>query len=231
MILDLRETREIPDLKKLFTQSPTCLLLWKIPDTLPVPATAFLTAEELAHWQSQTNPERQRQFLASRYYTKTTLARFLATTPASFGFDSRGEGKLCLPPALSSRAIDFNFSHTDQLFFLGVSLAGEIGVDLEAKTPKKNSAQIAERVFSLDERQWVGSSTDRFFRLWSLKEAVIKAAGGGVFRHVQDIEFLAQGENLKLQKLPGDFGALGLWQTFENPLPDFACAWAIKARA
>src|SRR5205085_1762232 len=61
----------------------------------------------------------------------------------------------------------------------------ELGVDIEMHRPLQAMQALVERVFHRDEQRWLAEQSDlesAFFRLWTLKEALLKAAGTG-FSH------------------------------------------------
>ena len=236
LFLDLRDSKQIPNLELLFKKSSAALFLWPIEDeTLPPPET-FLSANELQRLRNFSQPNRRKQFLTSRYFAKTLLANYLKIQASQLDFEIQAEGKPVLPSAHQKSGIDFNFSHSETLFLLGVSTAHWIGVDVEPQIQKTNQIQIAEKIFSEPERKWIDQAegsqkTERFFRLWSMKEAILKAAAGGVFRHVQEIKLRPNEDRLALQELPDDFGLISDWQIFENKnIVGFTCAWALKKR-
>ena len=75
----------------------------------------------------------------------------------------------------------FNISHSSDLLICGVSDA-EIGADVQEKSEKTNIEGIIKRFYSADEQEYVLSSEDMcdaFTKIWTLKEAYIKALGTG----------------------------------------------------
>jgi 4'-phosphopantetheinyl transferase len=230
MIIDLRGSEELPVLEKLLKKSSTVLLLWTDRQPKNLQAADFLSSSEITRFSQLSFPERKNQFLTSRYYCKNLLASFLKIQPTALDFSVHGEGKLKLPDRFASSGLDFNYSHTRGLFFLGVSNSHDIGVDVETEQQGRNELQVAERIFSPTEQSWIGSSLDRFYKLWSLKEAVVKTVGGGVFRHAQQIEFTVQGDELILSQIPISFGAIRHWQTHCHFFESARCAWALKER-
>lgn len=86
-------------------------------------------------------------------------------------------------PFLQPPAPYFNLSHTDDFAALVVTTVCEIGVDIERIRPIERD--IAKRFFSDNENeslhplagdQWLHA----FYRIWTAKEAVIKALGEGL---------------------------------------------------
>ncbi len=92
----------------------------------------------------------------------------------------------------TSRAIDFNLSHSGTWAMLGVSNGPKIGVDIEEIRP----INADEAVFALaeSEHDYVDSLTgstrlEAFFRFWTLKEAFVKALGTGLDLPLQSFAF------------------------------------------
>jgi 4'-phosphopantetheinyl transferase len=99
---------------------------------------------------------------------------------------------------------DFNISHTDGLVICAMSERGKIGVDTEAIKPI--DYQNFKGVFH--EREWnalmqATQVEEKFYEIWTLKEAVVKADGRGLHEKlhswsVVDREFVCI-DNLNLQ--------------------------------
>ncbi|MEO0627780.1 MAG: 4'-phosphopantetheinyl transferase superfamily protein [Bacteroidota bacterium] len=94
---------------------------------------------------------------------------------------------------------DFNISHTDGLIVCAFSTTGPVGVDVELKKPIK--IQEFQRVFT--KREWAEllSSSDQenlFFKLWTTKEAVMKADGRGMY--LDPAGFDGQEQSIKIEE-------------------------------
>jgi len=91
---------------------------------------------------------------------------------------SYGEfGKPCLPGSPP-----FSLSHGGALAVLAVGEPGtELGVDVEA-CERDWKASVARRLFTAEEQEWLSGSGERFFHLWTRKEAVLKCRGSGLSR-------------------------------------------------
>ena len=109
------------------------------------------------------------------------------------------------PPALSvdayrrpylpeHPAFDFNISHTDGLVACVAAVgAGRIGVDVE----RKGAVDITEfrRVFTAEEYARLAAlpePAEEFYRLWTRKEAVMKADGRGFYLDAAGIDCLRE---------------------------------------
>jgi 4'-phosphopantetheinyl transferase len=95
-----------------------------------------------------------------------------------------GKPRLAPEQAFAPR-ISFNLSHSGGRALLAISHGPEIGVDLEAHDRKTDVLPLADRYFAVPEREAVASADEssrrtEFFRIWTAKEAVIKAQGEGL---------------------------------------------------
>lgn len=121
-------------------------------------------------------------FILTRGALRSLLARYLATTPEQLQFQVTKYGKPWLEGTSDLR---FNVSHSEGLALLAFVRGREIGVDVERIRPQPDARELAERFFSVREREGLRAFSGRelqaaFFRCWSRKEAYIKARGEGL---------------------------------------------------
>jgi 4'-phosphopantetheinyl transferase len=169
------------------------------PDNVP----AQHLAEQFLPLLNQEEQDRYRRFhfdhdrhtyLAAHTLVRMTLSRYAACSPASWRFIRGPHGKPEIKPAADLPALGFNLSHTKGLVACSVALDCICGVDVEKIRPMKDMAGIAETVFSNAEIEaWESADEaekpDNFFKLWTLKEAYIKATGQGLSAPLKDISF------------------------------------------
>jgi 4'-phosphopantetheinyl transferase len=95
-------------------------------------------------------------------------------------------------PLIKGDPLFFSISHTRDAFCFVISDRFRVGIDLEKVNRNIDFESIAETFFSRDEREFImGSSTgsrERFFLLWTRKEALLKAIGTGIIPNLQGIE-------------------------------------------
>ncbi len=169
--------------------TPGNIHLWLASDlgtldpTLAARYAAMLNPEEQARWQRFIYAHDRQRFLLTRALVRTVLAQYLdVADPASLAFITNAHGK----PALAGASnINFNLSHTKGLVALAVTSAHQIGVDVEAVNRRVEMLELAARYFSASENQQLlelsgAEQRERFFRLWTLKEAYVKARGLGL---------------------------------------------------
>ncbi len=146
---------------------------------------ALLSAHERARRDRFVFERHRRQFLLAHALVRATLSHYTGVDPASWTFEENQWGR----PEVASPAVPlplrFNLSHTDGLIACAVTLARDIGVDVEDVTRRAAGLDIAERYFAEAETGALARvpepERDRaFFDYWTLKEAYIKARGMGL---------------------------------------------------
>ncbi|KAM7526041.1 hypothetical protein LguiA_015943 [Lonicera macranthoides] len=132
--------------------------------------------------------------LLARALVRTTIARYLINsqvTPRSLKFKKNIHGKPEVEwqhdDDLQPVPLHFNISHTSSLVACGVTAGYPIGIDVEEKQRqiKNNVLSFARRYFTHHEVEVLTSILDpevrhqEFIKLWTLKEAYVKALGRG----------------------------------------------------
>ena len=77
---------------------------------------------------------------------------------------------------------EFSISHSGDWLWLAIG-ESSIGLDVEQHRPRRNLSKLMNHVLSPLELAWVSSQDDElraFYRLWTLREAVLKASGRGL---------------------------------------------------
>jgi 4'-phosphopantetheinyl transferase len=126
------------------------------------------------------------QYLITRALVRSVLSLYDdSVAPKDWIFTKNKFGKPQIMAGVSARELCFNISHTDQLIVLAISLKNDIGVDVEYTARKGKMLDIAHSFFSLKEYEALSNlppeqKNDRFFDLWTFKEAYIKACGMGL---------------------------------------------------
>jgi 4'-phosphopantetheinyl transferase len=202
---------------------------------LPLPSKEnFLTFEECLQFETFQDPKRQSQFLHSRWLLKSLLTDILGFAPSEIKTTIGPLGKPQLLTEQNPNGFQFSLSHTTEVIFIGFSRGHQIGADIEKRVEKKNIDEIAARFFHPREAAWMLSATTpnerltRFFRLWSMKEAIIKAVGGGVFKNIHQFSLDALEAKLKLNSAHAPFCESEKWQLLEsNAIANHSCCVAL----
>lgn len=146
----------------------------------------YLDEDERARYERYKVDFKKREFLVGRALVKKLLAGYLTITPGSIYFDLDSYGKPALPSHLqlfSGRNLYFNLTHAKRYLAFAFSTGANVGVDVEYIDRKMDIEGLADRYFTSTETEHILSAEDsfrEFFRIWTLKEAYIKAVGHGL---------------------------------------------------
>jgi len=117
---------------------------------------------------------------------RTLLGGYLDCDPASLRFDAGPQGKPSLGSAhTAATGIGFNLSHSGTLALVGVTDAGQIGVDVEVARRPLNELAVAGRMLGPEaaahlEHLDPARREQEFLRLWARNEARAKCLGAGL---------------------------------------------------
>lgn len=126
------------------------------------------------------------QYLVTRALVRSVLSLYEESiAPEQWQFRKNKYGKPYIGNIDLVTPLRYNLSHTDKLIVMAVTLNQEIGVDVEYLSRLGMTVDIANEFFSpLEAKQLQSLPEDqkinRFFDLWTLKEAYIKACGMGL---------------------------------------------------
>ncbi len=125
-------------------------------------------------------------YLAAHVLLRTTLSRYANVPPADWRFVRGRHGRPEIAPELGApHRLRFNLSHTRGLAACAVTDRVAVGVDVEPLDRMVDYQVLADRWFSRREARQlralpVAQQRTRFLEYWTLKEAYIKACGGGL---------------------------------------------------
>jgi 4'-phosphopantetheinyl transferase len=135
------------------------------------------------------------QFVAAHALMRSALGSLCGRSPQALRFVADARGKPSAWIGDAPAALSFNLSHTEGM--VGLAAAQDpgwaIGFDLEALARKVDLA-VADRFFSSGEVAWLdalaaSARAEGFLRLWTLKEAFIKATGKGLTQDLAAFSF------------------------------------------
>lgn len=164
---------------------------WLAPALLD-PGLRTLLGRDWPRYRQHPAPAGRLSFAVSRVVVKHAAAAALQVPAGRLDLAYLPGGR----PVLRGLGADLQVSltHTDELIVVGVSRAGPVGVDAEL-TGRRISFELlrghvctpgeAELLAALPEEE----RTDRFLRLWTLKEAYTKALGHGMRRRFSAVGF------------------------------------------
>jgi len=170
---------------------------------------ALLTADETVKQQRYKFEKDRHDALITRAFIRDLLSYYADIEPADWRFEKGEKDKPeIINPPLPLR---FNISHTKDLIICAVTLADDIGCDVENTTRTNDVLSIADRYFSPEETKELFSlpkeqQRHRFFDYWTLKESYIKAWGLGLAIPLKDFSFtIKEGDREKNSNITLDF--------------------------
>ncbi|ANE55775.1 4'-phosphopantetheinyl transferase superfamily protein [Methylomonas sp. DH-1] len=194
----------------------------------------LLARDELEKWR-RFHFERDRQlYLVAHALVRQVLAAYLAIAPERLQFVANRYGRPELVREPGMPDLRFNLSHARGLAALVVTRSVDCGIDVEARRELGDLAAMAGQVLTAAERDylWRLPDTERnwaFLKLWTLKEAYIKAVGKGLSLALHEFEF-ALGADISIRFQTGSADAAGEWQFAQRfPGPDHVLALALRS--
>ena len=149
-------------------------------------AAAFrlLPAGEKARAERFARETDRAHFVAAHLLLRAALRETGLLAPEIFPRNSHGK------PLLPGGGADFNLTHTEGLVACAIARGCEVGLDAEARQRDLEWSKFARLVLAPAERALVeaapASASQTFLRFWTLKEAVVKAAGLGLYQPLPD---------------------------------------------
>jgi len=189
----------------------------------------LLSPDELDRAARFRFPRHNAQFVLTRGTLRRLLASYAGISPQAIWFQYSEHEK----PKAAGTDIEFNVSHTDGMAILGFTRGRRLGLDIEKLRTDFQTSEIAERFFSAAERAALRElPLDRrylpFFRIWTRKEAYIKALGEGLSHPLHQFD-VSLGDVAELLATRPDPAERVRWQLQNlNIALEFAAAAAVE---
>ena len=149
-------------------------------DAVP-PDDAVLSAEERARAARMSGKARPR-FVRSRELLRRLLAAYGAGAPDAIAIGIGAEGK----PHLAVGGIRFSLAHTGGMWLAAFATDRDVGVDVERTDRTVDREAVAARIFAPAEAEALrrlpeAARVAGFYRAWTVREALVKVRGEGMF--------------------------------------------------
>lgn len=199
--------------------------------------TRTLSASEIERAQGFHFDLHRDRFIAGRGCMRLLLSRYLATEPEKVVFAQGPHGKPFLSGAFTDSGLNFNLTRSENVGLFAVTRSGSIGIDLERIQPLADIELIVESCLSTREsvafhKLDAEEKLVAFSKLWTRKEAWLKATGEGIGRFLKEVEVsFLPGELAQFFRLPASSQsqAHSILQDLEL-VPGFVAALAVSAR-
>ena len=198
-------------------------------------ALAWLDEQERARLRRFAFDGPRRRFTLCRAALRAELCKQLDWENERLAFETTRHGK---PFALirgEPAPISFNVSHSGRHGLVAIAPSGQVGVDVEERDPQRNLDLLIETVLAKEEQDALAAArgparVHLFFKLWTLKEALLKALGEGFRLDATRIKTpppMLRGVRKSTMRLPQMSGAI--WHVEDLGNRDFAAAVAYTA--
>jgi phosphopantetheine--protein transferase-like protein len=144
----------------------------------------FLSREELDRLHLYRSPGAAERYVLTRSLVRIVLGDHLGEAPRDVRVGRTEMGK---PVISGADHVHFNVSHSGELILLALCGTRPVGVDVERRREVARVQKLVERWLTDSERLEMAEHTVRgtgaseaFLRIWSLKEARLKALGVGI---------------------------------------------------
>ena len=190
---------------------------------------ATLTPEELRRAERFRVAAAARRFIGARAALRMILGRATGVGPADVEFRFGENGK----PRLTEGELCFNASDSGNYVVVALTTA-EVGVDIELARTVRRHVRLARRVCTDRELDMLARAPEEerdalLLRLWTCKEAALKAVGIGLSGGARNVEAeIPPNGSPQLSRLldKADYWSL----FFPDLFPNLLCSVVVKGR-
>jgi len=190
-------------------------------------------AQHLAHAMTLLSDQEERgcaafhvdkhrtEYALSHAIVRLVLSEYASVKAQDWRFQADKWGKPEIADAALDAPLYFNLSHTDGLAVCVAGRVRQLGVDVENVNRTVSFLELAKRFFAPIEYECVHDAPphlrrETFFRIWTLKEAYIKAQGKGLSIPLDSFHFrLLPGSPAQAAIASSDQSDPGPWSFFE----------------
>jgi len=194
---------------------------------------AELVPDERTRAERLRTPQLRRRFIVARVLLRRLLTAYASVYSSELRIGTGSHGKPYLADAADLR---FNVSHAEDTAMYAIASGREVGIDVEATRRDIDIAGVARQAFSPRERAVLAAlapdaQREAFFRIWTRKEAYVKARGEGLSYPTGSFTVSHDGDDNALLGDERDERAQDRWHVsgLEAP-PGLAAALATEGR-
>jgi 4'-phosphopantetheinyl transferase len=141
-----------------------------------------LSNEERCRASRFVHDRHRSEYVMAHATLRVLLGRYLGCGPADVALSKSPQGK---PRCEHDRNLSFNMAHADGAVVVAIAAGHDVGVDLERIHPVSDVVSLVRRQFSSIEADAFLALPEEerdcaFCRLWTRKEAYVKALGRGL---------------------------------------------------
>ncbi|NES76659.1 MULTISPECIES: 4'-phosphopantetheinyl transferase superfamily protein [Okeania] len=197
--------------------SPNHVHIWsknlKSPPSEIEELSKILSSDEIDRAKKFYFERDKNRFIIARGTLRKILSCYLNIEPKKLQFTYSERGK----PYLPDTSILFNLSHSQDLALYAITTVNLIGIDLEYIRPMNDAEALAKRFFTSQEYNLISQlppqqQQEIFFKIWTCKEAYLKATGDGLAGGLEKVEVCLKPEQpIQFISINGDFQEASRW--------------------
>ena len=148
-------------------------------------AMDWLDGTEWSRRRRFVHPRPSREFTLCRAALRSLLCRELSCSNDDLSFGTSKFGKPFARVKGVAASVAFNVSHSGRHGLIALAPKGRVGVDVEERSPNRNLDVCIRLLFAPSEQAEFENvhgqgKVEQFYRIWTLKEALVKAVGAGL---------------------------------------------------
>ena len=156
---------------------------------------------------------------------EAVVSRYLGSTAQSVVLERSETGK----PKLAGAQFAVNLAHSGNTALVAVTQESDAGIDLERLRTDAGDWALVEHVLTGRERARLralplSERSEAFLRIWTRKEAVLKAAGLGLALDPRLVEIDGTG----VVAAPPELGRADAWTLVDVPLHGYVASLAVR---
>ncbi len=161
------------------------------------------------------------RYVLGRGLARNILGRYLARTPETIELAATERGQLYFPDDETMR---FSITHARDLVAVALTTRARVGIDIEYTERKLNLEGVAERILSAEDFREFEALPEQekvaaFFRIWTRKEAYLKATGEGITNALKEISVSMHAEEIGTIADARDAAGAKKWRMHALTLP------------
>jgi len=165
----------------------------KLDQTVELEALSWLDRIELQRWERYQVEQSKREFALCRATLRQLLCQHLGCENSHLSIIKGDHGKPYAVVEGEQVSTQFSVSHSDPHGLIMIAESARVGIDVETPKPERDYNGIAKMIFSPSEyaeiRSFSGQEkTNLFYRIWTFKEALVKAIGDGLSTNLSQFE-------------------------------------------
>lgn len=141
-----------------------------------------MSSDRKAEIEKIKNPVSAKQKIAADYLRRIAISEFRCVQPNDIIIKRTELGK----PYTENIDVQFSVSHSGDMVVCAVS---DIEIGIDAEKIRSVNFRAATRFATEEELDYIGENTERFFEIWTLKEAYFKCIGTGLGADIKNVSF------------------------------------------